>query len=126
MRVFYQVWDRPIVTVNGAHLISRVINLCGGTNVFAQLPLIAPEIDREAVLVADPEVIIASGARGARPAWLDAWNDFPQLRAVADRQLYAMPAGPAAAPYAPRSRGRRTAVPHPRCGTRAAPLTRTG
>jgi iron complex transport system substrate-binding protein len=91
VRVFYQVWDRPIVTVSGAHLISRVINLCGGRNVFAQLPLIAPEIDREAVLVADPEVIIASGASGARPAWLDAWNDFPQLRAVADRQLYAMP-----------------------------------
>jgi len=91
VRVFYQVWDRPIVTVNGAHLISRIINLCGGTNVFARLPLIAPEIDREAVLVADPEVIIASGASGARPAWLDAWNDFPQLRAVADGQLYAMP-----------------------------------
>lgn len=91
VRVFYQVWDRPIVTVNGTHLISRVINLCGGTNVFAQLPLIAPEIDREAVLVADPEVIIASGASGARPAWLDAWKAFPQLRAVADGQLYAMP-----------------------------------
>lgn len=91
VRVFYQVWDRPIVTVNGAHLISRVINLCGGTNVFAQLPLLAPEIGREAVLVADPAVIIASGASGARPVWLDAWNDFPQLRAVADGQLYAMP-----------------------------------
>ena len=91
VRVFYQVWDRPIVTVNGAHLISRVINLCGGTNVFAQLPLIAPEIDREAVLVANPGVIITSGASGARPVWLDAWNNFPQLRAVADGQLYAMP-----------------------------------
>jgi len=92
VRVFYQVWNRPIVTVNGAHLISRVINLCGGRNVFAQLPLLAPEIDREAVLAADPEVIIASGAGDTRPAWLDDWKDFSQLRAVRDGQLYAMPA----------------------------------
>lgn len=92
VQVFYQVWSRPIITVNGTHLISRVINLCGGRNVFAQLPLLAPEIDREAVLAADPEVIIASGAGDQRPAWLDDWRDFPQMRAVRDGQLYAMPA----------------------------------
>ncbi|MEJ2174113.1 MAG: cobalamin-binding protein [bacterium] len=92
VRVFYQVWGRPMVTVNGEHLISRVIDLCGGTNVFARLPLLAPEIDREAVLAADPEVVIASGAGDLRPAWLDDWKDFPQLRAVRSGQLYAMPA----------------------------------
>jgi iron complex transport system substrate-binding protein len=92
VRVFYQVWNRPMITVNGEHLISRVINLCGGHNVFAQLPLLAPEIDREAVLAADPEVIIASGSGNTRPAWLDDWKTFSQLRAVRDDQLYAMPA----------------------------------
>jgi len=92
VQVFYQVWSRPIVTVNGAHLISRVIGLCGGRNVFAQLPLLAPEIDREAVLAADPEVVIASGAGDQRPAWLDDWRDFPEMRAVRNGQLYAMPA----------------------------------
>ncbi len=92
VRVFYQVWSRPMITVNGAHLISRVINLCGGKNVFADLPLLAPEIDREAVLAADPEVIIASGAGDQRPPWLDDWRNFPQLRAVRSDQLYAMPA----------------------------------
>jgi iron complex transport system substrate-binding protein len=95
VRVFYQVWNRPMVTINGEHLISRVINLCGGRNVFANLPLLAPEIDREAVLAADPEVIIASGSGekgNTRPAWLDDWKTFPRLRAVRDDQLYAMPA----------------------------------
>lgn len=90
--VFYQVWNRPMVTVNGAHLISRIINVCGGKNVFAGLPLLAPEIDREAVLAADPEVIIASGVGDVRPAWLDQWKEFPQLRAAREGQLYAMPA----------------------------------
>jgi iron complex transport system substrate-binding protein len=68
--VFYEEWDRPLMTVNGDHVISKVIRLCGGENVFADLPLIAPEIDVEAVLRANPEVIISSGAS------LDAWKTF--------------------------------------------------
>ena len=58
VRVFYQVWDRPLLTVNGDHVISKVMRLCGGENVFAGLPAIAPEIDREALLRAKPEVVI--------------------------------------------------------------------
>lgn len=66
VRVFYQVWDRPLRTVNGDHVISKVIRLCGGENVFAALPVIAPEIDGEALLRANPEVVIASSP-GAQP-----------------------------------------------------------
>jgi iron complex transport system substrate-binding protein len=92
VRAFYQVWDRPLVTVNGEHLISKVMRLCGGENVFANLPLIAPQIDREAVLRANPQAIIASGPNGRRPAWLDEWKAFSGLRAVAEGHLYAVPA----------------------------------
>lgn len=70
LRVFYQVWDRPLLTVNGAHVISKVINLCGGENVFAHLPLIAPEVNAEAVLRAKPEVILTSDAQAKPPRWL--------------------------------------------------------
>ncbi|OGA68869.1 MAG: cobalamin-binding protein [Betaproteobacteria bacterium RIFCSPLOWO2_12_FULL_67_28] len=90
VRVFYQVWDRPLMTVNGAHLISKVIRLCGGENVFAGLPVIAPPIDREAVLRANPEVIVASGLDSRRPAWLDDWSVFPGLAAVARGNLHAI------------------------------------
>jgi iron complex transport system substrate-binding protein len=79
VRVFYQVWDRPLLTVNGHHVISKVIALCGGQNVFAALPLIAPEVDAEAVLRANPEVILTSRAAEA-PKWL------PRVR------LYVVPA----------------------------------
>ncbi len=91
VRVFYQVWDRPLLTVNGDHVISKVMRLCGGENVFARLPLIAPEIDREAVLRANPQAIVASGADGKRPEWLDAWKAFPGLAAAAQGHLYAIP-----------------------------------
>jgi iron complex transport system substrate-binding protein len=70
VRVFYQVWDRPLLTVNGDHVISKVIALCGGENVFAALPLIAPEVDPEAVLRAAPEVILTSRPDAQPPGWL--------------------------------------------------------
>lgn len=90
VRVFYQVWDRPLITVNGDHVISKVMRLCGGENVMADLPALAPEIDRERVLRADPEAIVASGAGGGRPAWLDDWRAFPGLAAVRGDNLYAI------------------------------------
>jgi iron complex transport system substrate-binding protein len=92
VRVFYEIWDRPLQTVNGQHVISKVIRLCGGENVFASLPLLAPEIDAEAVLRANPEVILGSGSDGTRPEWLDRWRAFPGLQAAAKGQLHTLPA----------------------------------
>jgi len=92
VRVFYEIWDRPLLTVNGAHIISKVIELCGGENVFAGLPLLVPEVDREAVLRANPEAIVASGSNLAEPEWLQAWKRFPGLAAANGGHLYAIPA----------------------------------
>jgi iron complex transport system substrate-binding protein len=88
VRVFYEVWDDPLYTVNGEHIISDVIRLCGGRNVFADLPSLAPHVDVEAVLNADPDVIVASGMAGERPEWLDRWRKWPQLSAVQHHRLY--------------------------------------
>jgi len=58
VRVFYEIWYQPLMTVNGEHLINQVIHLCGGNNVFAGLDTLAPTVSTEAVLEAQPEVII--------------------------------------------------------------------
>jgi iron complex transport system substrate-binding protein len=91
LTVFYQVWHQPLMTVNGAHLISAAIELCGGSNVFAALPALAPQISIEAVLAADPQVIVASGMAEQRPDWLDDWKHWPQLAAVRHDNLYFVP-----------------------------------
>lgn len=91
VRVFYQIWDQPLMTVNGEHVISDVIRLCGGVNVFAGLPILAPVIDVEAVLRADPEAIVASGMAEERPDWLDHWRRWPMLRAVQHDNLFFIP-----------------------------------
>ncbi|MEZ5488801.1 MAG: cobalamin-binding protein [Gammaproteobacteria bacterium] len=91
VRVFYQVWDQPLITAGGDELINDMITLCGGSNIFADLNLMAPKVSTEAVLVRNPQVIIASGMDIARPEWLDAWLAWPQLEAVAQGRLYFIP-----------------------------------
>jgi iron complex transport system substrate-binding protein len=86
--VFYQIWNRPLMTVNGEHLINEVITLCGGRNIFAELPVLTPIVSEEAVIAADPEIIIASGMGQERPEWLDEWRRWPQLNAVKSERLY--------------------------------------
>ena len=55
------------------------------------LPSLAPRLDVEAVLRADPQVIVASGMAQSRPQWLDMWRDWPELQAVARGNLYFVP-----------------------------------
>lgn len=88
--LFYQIWNRPLMTVNGEHLIDEVITLCGGKNIFAQLPSLTPKVSEEAVIAANPEVIIASGMSRERPEWLDDWRRWPQLSAVQRNALYSI------------------------------------
>jgi len=89
--VFYQVWDRPLQTLNGQHLISKVIDLCGGTNVFADVIPLAPKVSVEAVLRVNPQVIVASGDGQKRPEWLDQWSGWPNLDAAKNQHLYFIP-----------------------------------
>ncbi len=89
--LFYQIWDQPLRTVGGQQIISDVMALCGGRNVFAALPGLAPVVSVEAVLAANPEAIVASGMGEARPDWLDKWRRWPQLAAVAGGHLFFIP-----------------------------------
>ena len=89
--VYYQIWNEPLLTLNGDHLISNVVQLCGGRNVFADAATLVVRISAEAVVRADPQVIVASGMDEARPEWLDDWRDWRSMTAVKNDQLYFVP-----------------------------------
>lgn len=82
LRVFYQVWDKPLYTVGGGQIISDALAVCGARNVFADLNLPAPQVSIEAVLQRDPEAIVAGDQ-----AQLDAWKVWPQVAAVKQGNL---------------------------------------
>lgn len=88
VRVFYQIWQKPLMTINGNHLISDVIRLCGGQNVFADLRPLVPVISTEAVLEADPEAIGTAIIDAKAQDGLDGWKKWPHLAAVAHNNFF--------------------------------------
>jgi iron complex transport system substrate-binding protein len=88
VRVFYQIWDPPLMTVTSHHLIGDVIRLCGGRTLFPELGGLAVAVDREAVLARDPELIVAGVSEdGQGETALAAWQRWPSLSAVAQGRL---------------------------------------
>ena len=86
LSVFIQIDDEPIYTVNGRHVISEIVALCGGRNVFADLPQLAPPISAEAVLAADPQVILSTDDTIANP--LELWQQWPRMKAVRSGNVF--------------------------------------
>ncbi|MEW5879073.1 MAG: cobalamin-binding protein [Pseudomonadota bacterium] len=90
--VFYQVWAQPLMTLSGKHVLNEAIRVCGGRNVFERLAPIAPHVSVEAVLAADPEVIVTAETGGRATGALDSWKRWPALRAVRAGRLVTLDA----------------------------------
>lgn len=87
LRVFYQVSDSPLFTLNGKHIVNEAISLCGGTNVFAELSIIAPNVSIESVIAKNPEVIVSSKGLGTSNG-LSRWKRFSTVDAVRYGNLF--------------------------------------
>jgi len=105
LAVFYQIADRPLLTTNDKQIISDVIRLCGGTNVFGKEPTLVPQVSTESVVAANPDVILTAQigdgkSDGTRPtrapsdAAFAMWRAFSAMRAVRTGQLWMVPANP--------------------------------
>lgn len=90
VRVFYEIWHEPLMTVNGRHLVSGMIALCGGTNVFADAGPLTPVVSREQVLAANPDAILVSAPPDQARETAASWRHFATLRAVQRGQIHAM------------------------------------
>jgi iron complex transport system substrate-binding protein len=80
--VFYQVWSQPLMTITKNSWISDAIALCGGKNIFSDLSGTAPEINTEAVIMANPAVIV-----GIDTTY---WQKWPTLSAVKNNHVYSI------------------------------------
>jgi iron complex transport system substrate-binding protein len=92
VRTFYQIWDEPLITLNGKHMVSSVIELCGGVNIFADAIPLVPYVNIESVVAADPQVIIAGGSQDEQPHWFKSWQKWSGISAVIKSQIYLIPA----------------------------------
>ncbi|MFC5477236.1 cobalamin-binding protein [Massilia suwonensis] len=86
VRTFYQVWDKPLYTLNGRHIVTDALRLCGGENIFDKLPVIAPVVTIESVLQADPEAVFGSAEKDY--GGVNLWRQYPTLKAVRNGNLF--------------------------------------
>lgn len=90
--VFYQVWQQPLMTLNGQHLFSDMLATCGGRNLFADETPLVPTVSVEAVVARDPEVLLTASmgaTQSDRPlADLSSWQTWRQMTAVARGNLF--------------------------------------
>lgn len=91
IKVFYQVWDEPLMTLNGNSFISKSIELCGGINVFADLLTVSAQISLESVIAANPEAIITGGHDRKREQWLESWQKVKGIDAVEYGNVFQIP-----------------------------------
>ncbi len=90
--VFYQVWDRPVMTVNGHHFISHLLSVCGGRNVFAGLQPLSASVSAEAVVAADPQAMVAGVGEGVRRDVFARWRSWSLVDAVRMGNLFTVAA----------------------------------
>lgn len=88
VRVFIEVDDQPLYTVNGKQIISEIVELCGGRNVFADLNEFAPAIGIEAVIAANPQAIISTD--DTVPDAAAAWQRWRHIEAVRIGNVYTL------------------------------------
>ncbi|MDE2235180.1 MAG: cobalamin-binding protein [Gammaproteobacteria bacterium] len=89
VRVFYEISSRPLYTVGGRQIISRMIELCGGRNIFSELKVPAATVSMGAVLARDPQAVITGGDDQAA-ARLKAWHRWPMVSAVRTHSLFSI------------------------------------
>lgn len=80
VKVFYEVWDEPLMTAGPTTFIGQLVELAGGVNIFADVKEQYPTVSSEAVIARAPAVIVGPSSHGegltaekiaARPGWKD-------------------------------------------------------
>lgn len=90
VRTFYQVWDKPLYTLNGQHIVSDALRLCGGENIFANMTVTAPNVSIEAVLQQDPEAILSGDQRNQTSGGVNLWKPYTTMTAVRRGNLFSL------------------------------------
>lgn len=87
IRYFYQIWNAPMMTINGKQFISQGLELCGGKNIYADLKPLAGEVNLESIITRNPQVILLGGEKNMQKNWLKYWQKYPFITAVKQHQI---------------------------------------
>jgi len=90
VRVFYQVASEPLITLSGRHMVTSILELCGGRNIFRDLSPIAPAVNREEVVARDPEAILISSRDDDAGGFQEYWSRYAAITAVRLENIFSV------------------------------------
>ncbi|MGP8307028.1 vitamin B12 ABC transporter substrate-binding protein BtuF [Vibrio sp. YIC-376] len=81
VRYFYQLSEKPIITVAGKNWPSEVFTFCGGENIFTDSGSPYPQVSIEQVITRQPDVIFTSRHAMSNDGMWSEWkNELPALK----------------------------------------------
>ncbi|NPA72998.1 MAG: cobalamin-binding protein [Gammaproteobacteria bacterium] len=87
---FYEIWHQPLITMNGKQFISQALNVCGATNIFADLASLTAEVGLESLFKRNPQMLLLGGKPEFQKDWMAYWQQYTSLKAVKHKQIYAL------------------------------------
>ncbi len=88
VRYFYQLSEKPIITLGQDSWPSEVFSFCGGENIFEKSPTPYPQVGIEQILLAQPDVIFTSEHAMANGNMWQRWQD--ELPAVKKGHVWSL------------------------------------
>jgi iron complex transport system substrate-binding protein len=87
MSAFLEIWNRPLTTISGNHILSEALEVCRAENIFGELPGAAPKVSIDDVAREDPYVIIGAGSANSPEEFRENWRIRQGLTAVRSQRL---------------------------------------
>ena len=98
-RVFYEVWNDPLMGAGADTFISDLIEKSGGVNILSEDNLTGwPEYSVEKLIEKNPDVIIAPMSLAADSSVITGDERFSSIDAVKDGRVYVVPDNPISRP----------------------------
>lgn len=85
---FYEIWHKPLMTMNGKQFISQAMAVCGAENVYSDLKQLTAEISVESLFERNPQLFLLGGRAAFQKDWLKSWQSYPNLQAIKNGQVY--------------------------------------
>ncbi len=90
--VFIHIWDNPLITLNDKHVVSSILKVCGGFNIFADAAVPAPQVTKEEVIARRPALIVEGDHRQRTESdeLKTYWQSFASIPAVKNGDVYSL------------------------------------
>jgi len=86
-KAFFQIWHSPLITANGDSWIQNLMDVCQFDNPFSEHEVPYPTVNKEQVLMHNPDIIIIS-EKSENSVQLTTWDSLPMISAVKNKKVF--------------------------------------